>query len=312
MADFGALFDKKRKLSAVEPAGGGSNQKKKKKKDGRPAEPTVLDSSAVTATSSASSKKKKRKKERQQQQQQQQQQQRQLPTTLLSSMATAGGSDDRHQRRMATQIAGAQFRYINETLYTRPSAEAVEMFREEPRLYEAYHEGFRVQAARWPQRPVQIIADWLKATQPASHVVADLGCGDAELATSVPQRVRSFDLVACNELVTACDIAAVPLADGSVHVAVFCLALMGVNFAAFLQEAYRLLKPRGLLKIAEVTSRITDTDGWERLLHSMGFDEVSRDSSNTHFVMFEYVKSARPPADELPSVALKACIYKKR
>jgi len=41
-----------------------------------------------------------------------------------------------------------------------------------------------------------------------SHaVVADFGCGEAKIARSVPNVVHSFDLVALNEHVTACDMA---------------------------------------------------------------------------------------------------------
>lgn len=42
---------------------------------------------------------------------------------------------------------------------------------------------------------------------PPSLVVADMGCGEARLGRSVPQRVHSFDLVAFDSSVTACDIA---------------------------------------------------------------------------------------------------------
>ena len=142
--------------------------------------------------------------------------------------------------------------------------------------------------------------------------MADLGCGDAELAASVPQRVHSFDLVAANERVVACDIAHVPLPDASVDVAVFCLALMGSNFAAFLREAHRMLKPRGVLKVAEVSSRIEDADAWSALLHALGFNETARDASNSHFVLYDLVKSARPPEATLPPMRLKPCVYKKR
>ena len=212
---------------------------------------------------------------------------------------------------MSAQLAGAQFRFINEQLYTRPSADAVRLFAEEPALYDAYHEGFRLQAARWPLRPVEAIAAWLR-TQPEHLVVADLGCGDAELATIVTQAVHSFDLVAANKRVVACDIASVPLGDASVHVAVFCLALMGSNFAAFLREAHRLLAPKGVLQIAEVSSRIEDAAAWEALLHALGFDLRARDESNSHFVRYELVKSARPPRAALPACSLKPCVYKKR
>ena len=36
-------------------------------------------------------------------------------------------------------------------------------------------------------------------------MVADFGCGDAKIAGSLPNVVHSYDLVAVNEHVTACD-----------------------------------------------------------------------------------------------------------
>lgn len=56
-----------------------------------------------------------------------------------------------------------------------------------------------------------------------------MGCGDAVLAQSIPNKVHSFDLVAVNARVTACDMAHVPLKDGSVDIVIFCLSLMGIN-----------------------------------------------------------------------------------
>ena len=40
--------------------------------------------------------------------------------------------------------------------------------------------------------------------------------------------------------------------DASKDVAIFCLALMGMDYPAFLAEAHRVLRPRGMLWIAEV------------------------------------------------------------
>lgn len=42
-----------------------------------------------------------------------------------------------------------------------------------------------------------------------SWIVADMGCGEARLSASVRNQVHSFDLVAANERVVACDIARV-------------------------------------------------------------------------------------------------------
>ena len=98
--------------------------------------------------------------------------------------------------------------------------------------------------------------------------IADLGCGDARLAqtlTAAPPapplaralklRVHSFDLAASSPRVTVADMRHLPLADASVDVAVFCLALMGTNWVAFVEEAWRVLRPRGECWVAEVGSR---------------------------------------------------------
>ena len=287
MADFSALFAAKAKAKTSGPGDGQTPARE---------EPPQM------AT-------KKRKKKRKHEQQPGPSSAK--PHASAPAPIPSGSMEDKRARKMSAQLSGAQFRYINEQLYTRPSDEAVQLFKEEPNLYEAYHVGFRLQAARWPLRPVQAIAQWL-LEQPKNIVVADLGCGDAELAATVRQRVHSFDLVAHNDRVVACDIANVPLPDASVHVAVFCLALMGSNFATFLREAHRLLKPNGTLKIAEVSSRIEDADGWGALMHALGFDRRTFDDSNSHFVMYDFVKSGRAPEATLPTLRLKPCVYKKR
>jgi ribosomal RNA-processing protein 8 len=66
------------------------------------------------------------------------------------------------------------------------------------------------------------------------------------------QRVHSFDLVSSAPHVTACNIASVPLPNSSVDVAVFSLALMGIDYGKFLAEAARVLRHKGWLWIAEV------------------------------------------------------------
>ena len=45
--------------------------------------------------------------------------------------------------------------------------------------------------------------------RPTSDVVADFGCGEAVIAQSVTNKVHSFDLVAKNKFVTACNMAKV-------------------------------------------------------------------------------------------------------
>ncbi|KAI5868639.1 hypothetical protein GGS23DRAFT_41395 [Durotheca rogersii] len=201
------------------------------------------------------------------------------------------------QAAMREKLVSARFRQLNETLYTRPSAEALRLFADSPEMFGEYHEGFRRQVDVWPENPVDgYIRDVRQRARqkppPSRHAstpadpaplprtagvctVADLGCGDAKLAAALwPERARlrlevlSFDLQgtaaaaaaaaassAAVPVVTRADIAALPLADGAVDVAVFCLALMGTNWPDFVDEAYRVLRWKGELWVAEIKSR---------------------------------------------------------
>merc|ERR1712032_1710322 len=86
--------------------------------------------------------------------------------------------------------------------------------------------------------------------------------------------VHSFDLVQINKRVTACNLASVPLADETLDVAVFCLALMGTDWPSFLEEAHRCLRPDGLLHIAEVESRMSDVDALTGTVEAIGFRKL--------------------------------------
>lgn len=149
-------------------------------------------------------------------------------------------------------------------------------------------------------------------------VVADFGCGDARLAESVPNTVHSFDLVARKPIVTACNIAAVPLPDRAVDIAVFCLALMGTSVREFLLEAHRVLKPGGVLQIAEVKSRFESdalggVQGFVDRVHALGFDlKKKEDELSKMFALFEFVKSPSRGPQLGGAIELKACEYKRR
>ena len=71
-------------------------------------------------------------------------------------------------------------------------------------------------------------------------VIGDFGCGEAKLAEALAGRhtVHSFDHVAVNDAVVACDMAHVPLGDETLDVAIFSLSLMGANFTDYLREAH--------------------------------------------------------------------------
>ncbi|WIA22070.1 hypothetical protein OEZ85_004414 [Tetradesmus obliquus] len=187
-------------------------------------------------------------------------------------------------------------------------------------LFTQYHEGFQQQVKSWPTQPLDAAIAWL-SSKPEAMTVADFGCGDARLAATVKQTVHSLDLVATAPGVIACNMAATPLSSGSVDAAVFSLALMGLDYGAFLVEAARVLKQNGWLWIAEVRSRFGGSSGEDfkpflRCLQQLGFKLVQQDASNRMFVVFVLKKqqaaAGAAAAAGLKWPLLKACVYKKR
>ncbi|KYG49753.1 hypothetical protein M433DRAFT_261636 [Acidomyces richmondensis BFW] len=200
------------------------------------------------------------------------------------------------QSAMRQKLISARFRHLNQTLYTAPSTHALELFDQNPDMFEDYHAGFRQQVSVWPENPVDNFILTLRMrgkmkeyknkdkrhgasvtsedhcssylfplprTQGTS-IVADLGCGDARIASTLKSsgdtaklnlKIHSFDLLSSSPLVTKADISDLPLGDGTVDIAIFCLALMGTNWISFIEEAYRVLHWKGELWIAEIKSR---------------------------------------------------------
>ena len=111
----------------------------------------------------------------------------------------------------------------------------------------------------------------------SGYTIGDFGCGEAKLAEAVSDRhtVYSFDHIAVNDKVIACNMAHVPLEDEALDVAIFSLSLMGSNFTDYLREAYRTLKLDGQLHIIEATSRFSDLRQFQNELEALGFDVVS-------------------------------------
>lgn len=216
--------------------------------------------------------------------------------------------------RMAQRLDGARFRYLNEQLYSGPSSAAQRLFQEDPEAFLLYHRGFQNQVKKWPLQPVDRIARDLRQ-RPASLVVADFGCGDCRLASSIRNRVHCFDLASLDPRVTVCDMAQVPLEEESIDVAVFCLSLMGTNIRDFLEEANRVLKPGGLLKVAEVSSRFEDVRTFLGAVTKLGFKVISKDLTNSHFFLFDFEKTGPPlvgPKTQLSGLKLQPCLYKRR
>ncbi|GBO11755.1 Ribosomal RNA-processing protein 8, partial [Araneus ventricosus] len=217
------------------------------------------------------------------------------------------------KNKVQEKLAGAKFRFLNEKLYTENGKEAFKYFQENTEEFDDYHSGYRLQVSKWPMNPVnEIIADIQKVKK--SLVIADLGCGEAKIAQTFPDRtVHSFDLVPLNKFVKACDISKIPLPNESVDVVVFCLSLMGTNLKDYLCEAFRILKVGGILKIAEVESRIEDLGHFINYLKSIGFKLERKNTKHKMFVFLDLKKEKQKcKLGKVPNLSLRPCLYKKR
>ncbi|KAG5324925.1 RRP8 protein, partial [Pseudoatta argentina] len=215
--------------------------------------------------------------------------------------------------RMQMQLRASRFRFINETLYNNDSLQSKHYFQKDHDSFMAYHAGYKQQIEQWPINPLDVIISSIKKL-PTDNVIADFGCGEARLAASVPHTVHSFDFIALNDKVKACDMAHTPLLMNSIHVVVFCLSLMGSNLNDYIIEANRVLKNNGILKIAEVESRFDDVKDFIRLLHHYGFKNTWKDLSHNLFYFMDFKKNEdiSMKRKNLPAITLKSCVYKKR
>ncbi|KYQ60370.1 Ribosomal RNA-processing protein 8 [Trachymyrmex zeteki] len=222
--------------------------------------------------------------------------------------------------RMQMQLKASRFRFINETLYNNDSSQSKHYFQKEPDSFMAYHAGYKQQIEQWPINPLDVIISSIKKLyclnncRPTDNAIADFGCGEARLAASVPHTVHSFDFIALNDKVKACDMIHTPLLMNSVHVVVFCLSLMGSNLNDYIIEANRVLKNNGILKIAEVESRFEDVKDFIRLLRHYGFKNTWKDLSHNLFYFMDFKKDEdiSMKRKNLPPITLKSCAYKKR
>ncbi|KAJ3851442.1 ribosomal RNA-processing protein 8 [Lentinula lateritia] len=239
------------------------------------------------------------------------------------------------QKSMKQKLEGARFRMLNQTLYETKSEDAQRMMQEDPTVYTEYHNGFRLQVLSWPTNPADHYVETLSSYH-VNTIVADLGCGDAVIARALIPKgisVLSFDLVSHSPYVVEADICGTlplpgsegtegSLSEGEAHIVdivVFSLSLMSTNWPKSIREAWRILKPNGELKIAEVTSRFRKLENFVSLVSSIGFKLKSKDERNSHFTLFEFRKVPRgfktsKEWDIIFSKAdtLKPCEYKRR
>jgi SAM-dependent methyltransferase len=194
--------------------------------------------------------------------------------------------------------AYGDFTKINNRWYASDSQKTHARLEANAEEWAHYHTLYREARKGWPVVPFEEEIRWLEARDPI--VVGDFGCGEALIAKAVGAKhdVRSFDHVAINDGVMACDMAAVPQDDASLDVAIFCLSLMGANFTNYIREAHRCLRLDGRLHIWEPASYFDDVDAFCDGLARLGF-EVMDPRKQGPFMRIHAVKATTAPAPDL-------------
>jgi hypothetical protein len=168
---------------------------------------------------------------------------------------------------------------------------------EHPEEWAEYHAQYREARKGWAVVPFEDFLRWAEAR--TAYTIGDFGCGEALVSKALAGRhtVHSFDHVAIDGSVVACDMSRTPLEDGALDVALFSLSLMGSNVTDYLFEAWRVLKLDGHLHVYEATSRFGEEGGREAFvdgLGRLGFDIV-RVEDRSKFTYVHAIKSGRRP-----------------
>jgi len=193
-------------------------------------------------------------------------------------------------RKCAVRRFG-DFSKINARWNTSYSRTTHTKLHEDPAEWYLYHTLYRKAREDWAEVPFEKFIEWLKDRP--HLVVGDFGCGEADIAKSVSNQVYSFDHIAVNEKVKACDMAHTELDNEVLDVAVFSLSLMGKNIEDYIAEAHRTLKLDGFLKVAESASR-WEAEKKEKLievLEKAGFQIIGQVQERGKFIYINAIKS---------------------
>ena len=192
------------------------------------------------------------------------------------------------EEKILNNLEDTKFRILNEKLYNSSSEEALDYFKSNTEDFITYHKGFSSQAKKWPLNPNDLILKTLLLPKYKSITIADIGCGEANLAKKLGPlgyKIFSFDLVSLNDYVTVADMKNLPLDKNSIDLGIFCLSLMNKNFIPFIVEANRILKDNGKLIVAEIKSRIVDMDKFLKIFEKYGFKVIKTRNLEDYFEM---------------------------
>jgi hypothetical protein len=215
--------------------------------------------------------------------------------SVRSTMIAVSYGQVRELRGVDRRVARyGDFSKMNNRWYASSSSKTNGRLANNPEEWAHYHTMYRQVRETWPVVPFKEEIRWLSERD--GLVVGDFGCGEALIATEAGSRhtVHSFDHIAIDKRVIACDISHVPLEDESLDLAVFCLSLMGSNFTDYIREAHRCLRLDGMLHIWEAASYFEDVGKFCSALGRLGF-EVASPRTEGAFVRIYTTKNAKKP-----------------
>lgn len=160
--------------------------------------------------------------------------------------------DEKDQAETLRRYASyGDFSKLNARWNNSHSSTTNERLRNDPEEWCFYHTRMNEIEINWQLNPREECIKHLKTNLPIGSVIGDFGCGQAKLADALKDvhTVHSFDHIAINRNVIACDMSNTPLNDDTLDASVFSLSLMGTNIKDYILEAYRTLKLGGQLLI---------------------------------------------------------------
>ncbi|SOV14392.1 rRNA processing and telomere maintaining methyltransferase, putative [Plasmodium sp. gorilla clade G2] len=218
-------------------------------------------------------------------------------------------------------VNSSLFRYINEYMYTNNSSVVENKLNQTKNIFNIYHQGYKNQKNKWPHNPVSVIIKHLKKNFNMNNKIADLGCGEAEIARTLDGwDIISFDLIQYNDYITPCNITQLPLNNNSYDCFVLSLSLMNTDWPKIIFESVRCLKKGASLIIAEVVSRFTNYKAFIKFMNNVGFKLSNKINLDDFFYVFFFEKnqdvdissSTNEKRIKKVSSLLTPCIYKRR
>lgn len=154
------------------------------------------------------------------------------------------------------------------------------LFQNDPFLWHNYHRILRYNYKLMSKSSLPhniIIKELTLLSNKGSQTVVDMGCGDALISQHFARQKHNnlyfinYDHMAVEKNPKAhiiiVDISDLPIHDCTVNVTIICMSMWGTNYESYIREAYRVLKPNGILLIIEPTYRWSHLNTFHKIIN---------------------------------------------